>query len=459
MSNPQFKVNFTPHAGQEELLTGMFAREGADIFTISAARGFGKTLFVTARIVIPRLLVTPGAQVLWVAPTYKLCKSPVDDAWMGTDDATGERFIPQFADNGMQLWEYKAGDTELEVFNGGRLYFRSADNPVSIVSKGYHLVVVDEAAYITRETFYRYILPTARRSGCKIVLISTPCGRNWFYEMYLSGQDSSKPTYYSAKAPWWKRPDYPDVLRRLMKEVPEHVRQQEFDAEFVSDGGGCFTNLASVFKGPAIQFPSSTQEWRAPVSDEERSAENFVLGVDLAKTSDYTTMFVLTTRTRRLKYYARLNKTDYRVVLERIKQVAAEYGADVIYDATGVGSGLGDFLDSQVRAHPFVFTNESKNEIVNKLIVSCEYGELELPNIQTVREEFELFTYTITRTGKVSYSAPSGKHDDCVMGLALANWYCMENGCHRASAIDEFIRARNELYAPRSELERLVSEE
>ena len=34
------------------------------------------------------------------------------------------------------------------------------------------------------------------------------------------------------------------------------------------------------------------------------------------------------------------------------------------------------------------------------------------------------YEYAIGPTGQVSYTAPSGYHDDCVMALALAVWGC-----------------------------------
>ena len=38
-----------------------------------------------------------------------------------------------------------------------------------------------------------------------------------------------------------------------------------------------------------------------------------------------------------------------------------------------------------------------------------------------MRSELESFEFQLTRTGKVSYSAPAGSHDDTVVALALAN--------------------------------------
>lgn len=457
-----FKTHFQSHSGQSEILTAMNAAPEADIYTIVASRGFGKTIFANNKIVLPKLIKRPGAQALWVAPTYKHCQSPVDDVWMGTDEKTGERFIPQIDDNtGFKFWSYRGGQSmEIEIANSSTIYYRSADNPVSIVSKGYNIVVVDEAAYIAKETFFRYILPTARRAGCKIILISTPAGKNWFYELYMAGQDSSKKEYFSIKAPWWKRPDYPELLKRMMREVPEHVRQQEFEAEFIGDGGAVFKNLDSVFQGPIIQYESQQQEWRAKVEQAQKDSETFVCSVDLAKNVDYTVIAVMSMETRQVVYYRRLNKTDYRAVLEIVFRVCQEFDADLIYDATGVGSGLGDFLSRQLNAYPFKFTNESKNEIINKLAVACEYSEIKIPNIQTIREEFELFTFALSRTGTLTYSAPSGKHDDAVCAIAMANWYCVENaGRTDITAVDSFLSAIESTKRPRSRIDDLINED
>lgn len=457
----KFKTNFTSHAGQDEITTAMQRVPEADIYTVVASRGFGKTIWVNNKIVLPKLIRRSGTQALWVAPTYKHCRAPIDDVWMGSDERTGVRFIPQVDDGtGFQFWDFKSSAMEIEVANASKIIYRSADNPVSIVSKGYNIIVIDEAAYIERETFFRYILPTARRAGCKIVLISTPAGKNWFYEMYMMGQDPSEPGYFSMRMPWWKRPDYPEVLKRLMKQVPEHVRLQEFEAEFIGDGGLVFKNLDAVFEGPRITFESQQQEWIAKVEQEKIDSDTYVLAVDFAKQVDFTVITVMGMESRRVIYYARMNKTDYRRVLDHIMKVAQNYDADVIYDATGVGSGLGDFMSRSLNAHAFKFTNESKNELVNKLAVACEYNEIKIPNISTIRDEFERFAFTLSRTGTLSYSAPAGRHDDTVISIALANWYCVENGGRAdVGSVDSFLSAIEEVRKPKSRLQQLIEED
>jgi len=461
MSVKQFKINYRRHPGQFEVLTGIL-KSDADIIVVDASRGWGKTLFATCDLVIPKLLSIPGCQVMWVAPTYKIGKAPIDDVWFGYDEHTGLRYVPQFDEaTGFQFWDFKKGDMEVHVFNESRLYIRSADSPNSIVAKGYNLIIIDEAAIIDRDVFMQHILPTARRSGCKIMLISTPRGRNWFYEIYLAGQDLSRTEYISFMQPWWKRPNYPEVLKRLMKDMPTHMREQEFEAQFIADGSGAFKNLSKIFKGQAIQLPDIPQKWEATLTSESFNSDNYVVAVDFAKSADYTVIIVMSIEQRKCVYYERMNKTDYKVVLERIKRVSKAYnGADLIYDSTGVGAGLGDFLSSSLHSMPYNFTNETKKELVNRLIVACEYAEIELPNIVTMREEFELFTYSLTKTGKLSYSAPSGKHDDTVIAVALANWYCTESsGKTQVEEVESFLDLMNEIQRPRSRLDELMDED
>lgn len=455
MRDATFKLHYRPHTGQQEVINGIFSSK-ADIITIDASRGWGKTLFATGSLVIPVLLRTPGAQCMWVAPNYKIAKAPIDDVWYGIDENSGKRYVPQFDEKtGFQFWEYMKGDGELHLFNNSKLFLRSAENPTSIVSKGYNIIVIDEAALISKEVFMQSILPTARKKGCKIILISTPRGRNWFYQFYLEGQNASKPEYVSFKQPWWKRPDYPEVLKRLMKDMPTYLKAQEFDAEFIEDGSGTFKGLDKIFKGPLIEYPDSQQTWSPKLDPSRFNSENFVIAVDFAKSVDFTVITIMSLEKKEVVYYKRLNKTDYKIVLEQLKILSNDFnGADVIYDATGVGQGLQDFLSSSFNAHPFVFTNQSKNELINKLIVASEYSELTIPNIQTIRDEFELFTFEITKTGKISYNAPDGKHDDCVISIALANWYASENaGRGEVHTINNFITTVTDLNRPRTFLD------
>jgi phage FluMu gp28-like protein len=206
-----------------------------------------------------------------------------------------------------------------------------------------------------------------------------------------------------------------------------------------------------------MSFSGEQQEWCGELEDtvvktftgtRSIAAEDrrFIVGLDLAKSVDYTVLLTMDIDSGEVVYYRRLNKMDYRNVLEIATEVCRRFnGAELIFDATGVGAGLADILNNyDVTAHPFVFTNESKNEIVNKLALSIQYQEIKIPNITTIKNELSVFSYAVTRTGKISYAAPAGFHDDIVMSLALANWFRKENAGSDEIGIIEDILAINE---------------
>jgi hypothetical protein len=444
----EFTVNYLAHEGQQEISAAIrdnFASAApAAIVEIIASRGWGKTLYLCAELLAPYMEAHPNAKVMWVAPTYQIALSPIEDVFKGTDELTGKRWIPDTDSFGNKVWEFATTVTGpvLRWYNGATVTFKSADAPESIVSRGYNLIIIDEAALIQERVFTQQILGTARKAGIKIFMITSPRGKkHWTYKTFCKGQDKKETNYLSFQQPYTKNPHFNTVLASLIKDLPDWIYRQEYMAEFIDDGDSVFRNLENCIAGPEVSFESQQQEWAEPVKpitvkglegDFVRKAEDrrFVTSLDLAKSQDYTVIWVMDLETGACVYYRRLNKTDYREVIRVAVEVCHKYNnAELIFDATGVGGGIADFLENyDVTAHPYVFTNESKNDLINRLILSMEYGEIQIPNIQTVKNELSVFTYTLTRTGKISYNAPSGFHDDIVIAIALANWFRKESG-------------------------------
>ena len=69
------------------------------------------------------------------------------------------------------------------------------------------------------------------------------------------------------------------------------------------------------------------------------------------------------------------------------------------------------------------FTHHSKTELVQRLIVTVEQTQISWPMAWEVMKRFE---YAISSNGSITYNAPSGYHDDCVIALALANSHRQE---------------------------------
>jgi hypothetical protein len=456
--------NFVAHSGQDEVSEAIMENfatktpeEQAAIIEIIASRGWGKTLYICGDILHPFLAQYANVKAMWVAPTYQVAMSPIDDVYKGVNEDTGERWIPEFCPEGNRVWEFVTTQSGpvLRYFTGSTCVFKSADSPDSIVSRGYNLIIIDEAAMIEERVFTQQIMGTARKKGIRIFIITSPRGkRHWTYRYFLKGQDAKDTNYLSFQQPWHKNPYFSDILKRLMKDLPEWIRRQEYEAEFLDDGDSLFKNLPAVLTGEELTFESNQQMWSRPLEETKvrdtsgaqvtlrADHRRFVVALDLAKSIDFTVLIVMDIDTGEIVYYRRLNKTDYRDVIKIAVEVCHFWNnAELIFDATGVGAGISDFLNNyDVVAHPYIFTNDSKAELINRLALAIEYQEITIPNIVTVRNEMEAFTYSITRTGKMSYGAPAGFHDDIVIAIALANWFRKENnGANEVLSLEDFM--------------------
>jgi hypothetical protein len=67
----------------------------------------------------------------------------------------------------------------------------------------------------------------------------------------------------------------------------------------------------------------------------------------------------------------------------------------------------------------FYTTATSKPLIINNLIAAFSLKEIKIINDEELKSELESFEEKYGPTGKVSFSASAGNHDDHVMSLAI----------------------------------------
>ena len=132
-------------------------------------------------------------QVYWhISPTFSMAK---ENIWKSPGMLFNERVLPK------KLIR-KTNESELTVYlaNGSLIVLKSADDPDRL--RGGHAfgVVLDEAAQMDSVIFPEIIEPILRASeGSFCWIISTPKGRNWFYEFYLRGKDPNNKEWRSSK--------------------------------------------------------------------------------------------------------------------------------------------------------------------------------------------------------------------------------------------------------------------
>jgi hypothetical protein len=181
---------------------------------------------------------------------------------------------------------------------------------------------------------------------------------------------------------------------------------------------------------------------------EEEWHRSVVVGCDVAKHTDWTVLIAMDAESGRCFAMERFNQLDWPIQKERIVEFARKYRGRVILDATGVGDPI---LDDLKRVLPdiegYKLTAGSKVELIQRLVVAIEQRRVSWPGgrvshggtkgtegrdfepqmdadgrgWEILTNELKRYEYQIGPSGQISYGAPAGFHDDCVIALALAN--------------------------------------
>ncbi len=310
-----------------------------------------------------------------------------------------------------------------------KIEFKSGDNPDTLRGYPIDAFVIDEAARIPYESFVSVMTTVTQTRGIGIV-ISTPKGRGWFFDVYQRGEkfeddgvtprfDAQNrdpyPEWQAIRMPTWTNPHVSlEAVEEARNNLPEDVFRQEFAAQFLDDSAGVFRNVAScvcdrttfLSPEPGIQY---------------------VMGVDLARIRDYTVITVLDKFTKQLVYMERFNQIQWEVQYHKIISVARQYRALVVMDSTGIGDPIVQTIQSAgITVQPYkIGGSASKQQLVEKLRINIENGAISIPrnkHTAPLISELKAYEYSFTPGGVIKYEAPSGKHDDCVISLALAMW-------------------------------------
>ncbi len=380
------------HPGQEQVLAG--ARR---YNVLACGRRWGKTTLLVDLAVNAAL---DGKRVGWFAPTYAL----LEEAY-GRMRRTLEGVITQAA---------QSPHPRLELYTGGAIEFWTLDDPYKAGrGRAYHLAIVDEAAFAKRldVAWEESVGPTLTDYRGSAWFASTPKGRNYFFELWSRGQGGD-PDWKGWRMPTSTNPHISaEELAARRRSMPELAWRQEYEAEFVDAEGGVFRDAvlraAFVLEGP----------------EDPRPGRRYVAGVDLARTTDYTDVRVLdvTETPARLVFHQRWRGDTWAVTADRVAGILRQYNAFGVVDATGVGDPVFEALRRRwPRVEAVKFTAPVKTQLVERLVVALEQGELLLYQEPALKAELMAFRVEASPSGHVRYSAPEGMHDDAVMALALA---------------------------------------
>ena len=344
-----------------------------------------------------------GGSVAWVAPSYKNSRP----MW---------RFVERHVSQAPRVELLRSLRTA-EFPSGGRIAIHSGDNNGdSLRSEDFDLVIVDEAARVTEAAIYDAIMPTLADRGGRLVAISTPKGRNWFYREFMRAKNGAK-DYAAFTAPSVANPirTIQEAYWRAKDLVSSRTWRQEWNAEFVDDTGGTFRGVRAL--------ATATRR------DVAQDGHYYTFGVDWGRTNDFTVITVLDTSAQEVVARDRFTDTDWLTQMNRVVSLANKFKPYAIWaESNSMGGPLAEALAQRgLPIRPFVTTNESKRAIIDALALAFEGGKLRITDDEDLLTELEAYETKTTRLGTVTSGAPPGLHDDGVISLALA-WQGLTSG-------------------------------
>ncbi len=384
---------FTPHQGQKPIING-FADSKHKFGVVVTGRQFGKSL-LGQNLLIYWLLQNPNQKGAWISPIYNQAK----------------KVFQELADASHKIIEHKnKADLTIKFMNGSTIQFLSAERPDSIRGFSFNYIIVDEAAFVKENAMTEAIFPTLTAIGKKCLMISTPKGRNWFYNVYLRGTSDDNDQYISFSGTSFDSPYIDDgFLQEQERSLPRDIFRQEYWAEFTDASSDVFRGLENV----------------CVLRNYETTRDRCFVGIDVGLQSDYTVVCVMS-ESGRVCSLDRFNGIGITEAAERVIQTLSKYHIQGGYvEVNGVGRGLYDIVKPKVRkVQAWTTTQDNKTQMVRKLIEDIEQMNVELPTKDLspeLYEELSLYTYKISANGKMSFSHPTGHHDDTVDALLMAN--------------------------------------
>jgi Phage terminase large subunit/Terminase RNaseH-like domain len=325
---------------------------------------------------------------------------------------------------------------EIALTNDSLIQFRTGADPDRLYGSGVSGAVIDEASRLSEAIFFA-VRSTLTMSRGRMKIIGNPRGtRNWFYKLCQRAKsdrgDYSYHHLFSADNPYIAPEEIEDAKRIL----PERIFRELYLGEAQEGEGQVFGNITRACRIDGIEEP--VPEHR------------YVIGWDPARKEDYSALSIFDASVMPLRevLIERLPSNSFDIQLERVKALSDRYfRAPVVCDGTAMGGDLiVEFArKKEIPIIPFIFTRQSKSEIVNRMVAALEREAVVFqangPEADVARGEMELFEAKTGRLGgPYRYAAPEGSHDDTVMARCLALQAIEHPAAIAQSGIFEFLR-------------------
>lgn len=351
--------------------------------------------------------------------------------------------LPKWLQTGIVTWNKSSieGESNVRILT---------DTPSDGSFRGYHVhyIIYDENAWITSEKYYESadsLVPAqSGLSKKKMILISTPNGKNHFYDVWVDASETlenSKNGFIRFTTDWRNIPRYksdgtqyePDEFKNyIVKKNGLQFWNQNYACDFLGSSSTLIPGkIISDFKIKEVEFLSSPglQIYYEPEKDHK-----YIIGVDPAKEGqDFFAVQIFDITDLYFKQVACAQlQVDYLDMPEILKEWGEKYNHAliIIENNEGAGQSVADMLykdyeyenlyfelDNQGKKRKkypgFRTTKLSRDVILQTFKTFAQNSKLEICDKNTIKE---LYDFKLINN---KYQAEPGKHDDLVMACAL----------------------------------------
>jgi phage FluMu gp28-like protein len=287
------------------------------------------------------------------------------------------------------------GDLIIEFDTKSSIQFYSADAYDSIRGETFDALICDEFAFFKPEAWNEVLKATVLVRGKKVLILSTPKGKNQFYNLFNLAEHNKN--YISFRGSSYDNP-FID---------PEEIKEAQRNLEFLDNGSSVFRNIQECVKSSV-------------------NTSSLYAGIDLGRSDDYTVLTIVDSNNIEV-YSERWRHMEWSAIINNIVEQLNKFRPNTLVESNGAQDAIFEQIRNKVSYNknsiqPFVTTSKSKQNIVEDLIVQFENKDIGIIGHDWQINELEVFTYEYNlKTRAIKYSAPTGLHDDYVMSRAITN--------------------------------------
>lgn len=310
----------------------------------------------------------------------------------------------------------KANASELYITTkyGSSLKFFTMQNPTAI--RGFTIdgiLVLDEAAYFPSvltdgtDPWSSVIMPITKARRPKVLIISTPNGKNnFFYDFYLKAVQGEKGYYEISATIYDDELINDETVDEIKKAVSPLAFQQEFMVTFLDNALTVFPNFETCFD---IETYSGGKCW---------------CGIDPSSVGEDNTIITFINERNEVIQYKIDGQLDSKY--SQIAQKINEFNPVATYiENNSIGEVMANEIKKQLKRkgnfYGYKTTNDTKKEYISILAVAIANNDIhfEVKN-KLLYGELGTYSFNITKSGNITYAARQGANDDTVSSCAIA---------------------------------------